>query len=256
MRAPAVVGSWPEPFAQASTPESERRPVSRRLPRRPTRPATRSPRPLGRGPAASTVGEPAERPGPAGPGRAVGARARRPGRRRSSSDGPAASGVFADFERLRRRLPAAGARPAPPTSSAKRIAEPGWSPPCATARSRRPGSSPASTRPGSSEAAAALGERSLRGPLRGRWRRSGGEHRAARERERRMRSPLAYAPRPGRSAAAGGGRGDRLPGLVRGASPSSTRTRSCSPAPAAAVVVAGLLAGAGEALRGRGALGR
>ena len=105
MRAPAVVGSWPEPFAQASTPEAERARGRRSTAWARRRPATRSARGSRRRASRSTTRGAGDAAAPA-PGRPVGPGARRTRSRRQLDDGPAASGVFA---RLRAPAAAAGA---------------------------------------------------------------------------------------------------------------------------------------------------
>ena len=241
MRTPAVVGSWPEPFAQASA-GADRSPVrvvcegrARAL-----RPGCASGSPT----RASTRASSAR----AAPGRGRrcrcgcwSARGRRsaPTRRpRQLERGPATSGVFARFERRRTRLAAArrpigrpgarlgagaglvagGARRRRPADLARHRHR------RRRRRARRRGCSTPTTSP-----------TATRSPHR-RRRRAG----AAGRRERRMRSPIAYAPR--RRRARPGGRRARRPSTSARSrsSPSSSRTRSCSPARAAAVAVAGL----------------
>jgi Domain of unknown function (DUF4430) len=95
MRTPAVVGSWPEPFAQASTPESERRQVSLDC-LGADAPCDAVAEALGG--TGAEVGEPADDPGPrilVGPWERV----REDPVAAQVERGPAASGVFADFER-------------------------------------------------------------------------------------------------------------------------------------------------------------
>ncbi len=70
-----------------------------------------------------------------------------------------------------------------------------------------------------------------------------------------IRTALAYTPRPGRLQAASGRPPLAYLGLVRGSSPSCSRTRSCSRERAAAVAVAGLAAGARAALAALAAMG-
>ena len=196
MRTPAVVGSWPEPFAAGLDAGSRALAGPRRVPAAPTRPATRSPR-RSATTGASRSAEPAERPaGPRDPGRAVGAGRATTRSPRCSSDGPATSGVFARFERsgggfgcwrsTRRADVGREARRRTGLVAALRHGEepPTW---VVTGTdddgvSRRP------------RAARRRAARATATPCR---RRRDGDDRAARERERRMRSPLAYAPRPG-----------------------------------------------------------
>ena len=113
---PAVVGSWPEPFAAGGRRRGRPRAGARRVPRRAAPPAT------------SVARAPRRRPGvehrrPRAPetARACGSWSG-PGRGCAPTrvaaqldDGPATSGVFARFERGRRRLAADRARPDGPT---------------------------------------------------------------------------------------------------------------------------------------------
>ena len=242
MRTPAVVGSWPEPFAQASTPESERRQVSLDC-LGADAPCDAVAEALGG--TGAEVGEPADDPGPrilVGPWERV----REDPVAAQVERGPAASGVFADFERVRRRLPAAGARPGrrrrPRSGSGNRAG-------------RRPSPRRGATDLGRHRRRRGRGDGGGRGARRGvaggplRPVGVGGRRdRAARERERRVRSPLAYAPRPGPLTAAG-----VAAATVYLGAPAVLAFAFANPIVLAgvgvAVVVAGLLAGAGEALR-------
>jgi hypothetical protein len=95
MRTPAVVGSWPEPFAQASAPEDERREVTVEClgGDEPCEAVTDA--------LAAEGVEVAERAGGAGPRLLVGPwdRVRRDPVAARLEQGPSASGVFARFER-------------------------------------------------------------------------------------------------------------------------------------------------------------
>ena len=187
----------PSRSLQASTPEADRLAGERRVPGR-RRAVRRGRRRALDGRPASSVGERGRATGGAcaswsGPGSAVradpvAAPARGRARRRAASS-RASSAPATGWQLV-------GARRAPPSRSPSSAPAPAWSPRCAPARTRRPGSSPGSTRPGSSARGGALdAERSRdryavagrgRGDAVGCPRRGGG-----------MRSPLAYAPRPG-----------------------------------------------------------
>ena len=100
LRTPAVVGSWPEPFAQASA-GAERLPVrvvcageQRALRRR-----RRAPRRRGRGGRASSAGEEAERARRCGSWSGRGRRSRDDPTASLLAERPSTSGVFARFER-------------------------------------------------------------------------------------------------------------------------------------------------------------
>ena len=195
-------------------PPSERAAGRGRVPRR-RRALRRGRRARSAAPGRAVV-EPAERTsrGAAAAGRALGPGARATRSPRCSSDGPATSGVFARFERVRRRLAGCvGARRGRPSRPRAARRGPGRR----AARRRGPadlGRHRHRRGRGRGGGRELLDAESLARPLRGR-RPTGDRDRAARERGGAMRSPLAYAPRPGPLPRAERARGERLPGLVR-----------------------------------------
>ena len=245
MRVPAVVGSWPEPFAAGLDGPSER-PGERRLPRgRPRlRRAASASLADGRGRRTGRVGRPA-RIGDAAlacwsaPGRSC---VRRTRRSTSSPARPATSGVFARFRahrtggwHLHRRSIRPGPRPG------RWGLGPAWSRRCATATGPPTwvvtgtdaagvdagASAPRPDDPAHRYAVAADGRRHVALP--GRPRRRADE----------VAARLLPAARPARGRRA---RSRRPPTSGRSpSSRSSTRTRSSSPAPARRSCVAGLL---------------
>ena len=254
MRVPAVVGSWPEPFAQAS---ARRRPApgAGRMPGGGER-LRRGRRALADGGRRREHRRGASRGDAAlrvlvGPWDAVARRPRaallerRPGDQRRLRRASSA---------VRRRISTAGARPARRAGRAARRRRAGRRG-AATASGRRPGSSPAPTTTASrpppplldaDDAARPLrrrvgldGERDL--PLPARWT---ADEVAAR---------LLAAARPARARERA--RRQRLPRRRSRSSPSPSRTRSCSPAPAPRSSSPGSRAGAGRGARRRGPLG-
>ena len=249
MRVPAVVGSWPEPFAQASAGDATGS-ASGRLRGRPRRLRRRS------SSGSPTRGRRAlERPGgrrsrdggSSGPGRAVGEVARRPGRGELAG-GPATSGVFASFERAGGGWTAGGPRLPRASRPGPRPRAPAWSPALRPRRrAARPGSSPdrrgrgAARRPSSSTPPTCDSRYAVAAPSRGR-RRSPVPARAGGRMRSRARLRPARRPLPTRGA----GCRDRLPrlfgaGRVRLLEPDRarrrpaprSRSRACAPAPGA-----------------------
>ena len=245
MRAPAVVGSWPEPFAQASA-GGERLPVriecrgaaapcdavAERLAECASVDASRA-RPTGASRALRLL---------VGPGRAVRlGPGRGPARRRPADERRLRPlrALRAGFRLLALDERAEVARAQ--ASDAGLVA--------ALRRGERPptwvvtGTDAA----GVAAAAEAARRRPARGPLRA-CVTPEGDRPAAGRAGVRMRSPLAYSPRPG-PARRRERRSPRAPTSARSpSSPSSSRTRSCSPAPARRSWSPGSVAGAGRAL--------
>ena len=246
MRTPAVVGSWPEPFAQASTAGGRASAGDASSASAPTRPATRSPRRLERDRGGGRRAR-ATTPGPrllVGPWERV---RERPGRRRSSSAGPAASGVFADFERSGGGFRLLGARPGRPTPSA--TLGPGAGLVAALRRGDEP---PTWVVTGADAAGVARRPRLLDdevagGPLRPVARRTAARSRcpragAADEVAARLRAApgtaAAAAGAPRRPSTSARSRWSPSPSRTRSCSPGSARpwsSRDCSPAPGAAL---------------------